>query len=100
MLNAFQENNISDTHFSWNTGYGYDDAGRNAVENVYASIFNTESALVRPNIVNGTHALSTTLFGLLKPGEELIYVTGRPYDTLQTVIGINEHKYMGHSNRL
>lgn len=95
VLNAFQENNISDTHFSWNTGYGYDDAGRNAVENVYASIFNTESALVRPNIVNGTHALSTTLFGLLKPGEELIYVTGRPYDTLQTVIGINEHEYMG-----
>ena len=82
VLNAFQENNISDTHFSWNTGYGYDDAGRNAVENVYASIFNTESALVRPNIVNGTHALSTTLFGLLKPGEELIYVTGRPYDTI------------------
>ena len=95
VLNAFQENNISDTHFSWNTGYGYDDAGRNAVENVYASIFNTESALVRPNIVNGTHALSTILFGLLKPGEELIYVTGRPYDTLQTVIGINEHEYMG-----
>lgn len=69
VLNAFQENNISDTHFSWNTGYGYDDAGRNAVENVYASIFNTESALVRPNIVNGTHALSTTLLDFSSPAK-------------------------------
>ena len=72
VLGAFQDNKISDSHFAWNTGYGYDDAGREAVEKVYASIFNTEAALVRPNIVNGTHALSTTLFGLLKPGEELI----------------------------
>ena len=95
VLGAFQDNKISDSHFAWNTGYGYDDAGREAVEKVYASIFNTEAALVRPNIVNGTHALSTTLFGILKPGEELIYVTGRPYDTLQTVIGINDHDYMG-----
>ena len=95
VLGAFQDNKISDSHFAWNTGYGYDDAGREAVEKVYASIFNTEAALVRPTIVNGTHALSTTLFGILKPGEELIYVTGRPYDTLQTVIGINDHDYMG-----
>lgn len=95
VLGAFQENSISDTHFAWNTGYGYDDAGREAVEKVYASIFHTEAALVRPNIVNGTHALSTTLFGILKPDEELIYVTGKPYDTMQTVIGRNEHDYMG-----
>ncbi len=87
VLKAFQENNINDTHFGWNTGYGYDDAGRDAVERVYASIFHTEAALVRPNIVNGTHALATTLFGILKPGEELLEVTGTPYDTLQTVIG-------------
>ncbi len=87
VLQAFQENHISDTHFGWNTGYGYDDAGREAVERVYASIFHTEAALVRPNIVNGTHAIATTLFGILKPGEELLEVTGTPYDTLQTVIG-------------
>ncbi len=87
VLQAFQENHINDTHFGWNTGYGYDDAGREAVERVYASIFHTEAALVRPNIVNGTHAIATTLFGILKPGEELLEVTGTPYDTLQTVIG-------------
>lgn len=95
VLKAFQDNNINDTHFGWNTGYGYDDAGREAVERVYASIFHTEAALVRPNIVNGTHALSCTLFGILKPGEELLYVTGAPYDTLQTVIGRNAHDYAG-----
>lgn len=90
VLKAFQDNRINDTHFGWNTGYGYDDAGREAVEKVYASIFHTEAALVRPNIVNGTHALATTLFGILKPGEELLEVTGTPYDTLQTVIGKNK----------
>lgn len=95
VLKAFQDNHINDTHFGWNTGYGYDDAGREAVERVYASIFHTEDALVRPNIVNGTHALSTTLFGILKPGEELIYCTGSPYDTLETVIGKNSTEYMG-----
>lgn len=87
VLKAFQENHINDTHFGWNTGYGYDDAGREAVEKVYASIFHTDAALVRPNIVNGTHAIATTLFGILKPGEELLYVTGSPYDTLHSVIG-------------
>lgn len=87
VLKAFQKNHINDTHFGWNTGYGYDDAGREAVERVYSSVFNTESALVRPNIVNGTHALASTLFGILRPGEELLYVTGSPYDTLETVIG-------------
>ena len=87
VLKAFQDNHVNDTHFGWNTGYGYDDAGREAVEKVYASVFHTEAALVRPNIVNGTHAISTALFGLLKPGEQLLYVTGAPYDTLETVIG-------------
>lgn len=88
VLAAFQKNRISDTHFGWNTGYGYDDAGRDAVERVYADIFNTEAALVRPTIVNGTHALAVTLMGILRPGDELIYCTGRPYDTLEEVIGI------------
>ena len=87
VLKAFQENHINATHFDWSTGYGYDDAGREAVERVYASVFGTEAALVRPNIVNGTHAIAATLLGMLRPGDELIEVTGKPYDTLQTVIG-------------
>jgi len=88
VLAAFQKNTISDMHFAWNTGYGYDDAGRDAIERVYADIFKTEAALVRPTIVNGTHALSITLMGILRPGDELIYCTGGPYDTLEEVIGI------------
>ena len=87
VLRAFQNNHINATHFDWSTGYGYDDAGRDAVERVYASVFNTEAALVRPGIVNGTHAIAATLFGILKPGDELLEATGTPYDTLQTVIG-------------
>ena len=88
VLTAFQNNRISDMHFSWNTGYGYNDAGREALERVYADIFRTEAALVRPIIVNGTHALTLTLTGILRPGDELIYCTGAPYDTLEEVIGI------------
>lgn len=88
VLAAFQKEGICDRHFSWNTGYGYDDAGREAVERVYADIFNTESSLVRPIIVNGTHALSLTLMGILRPGDQLIYCTGAPYDTLEETIGI------------
>ena len=88
VLAAFQKNSIRDMHFSWNTGYGYDDPGRDAVERVYADIFNTEAALVRPTIVNGTHALSLALAGVLRPGDELIYCTGAPYDTLEEAIGI------------
>ncbi len=88
VLDAFQKNGISDRHFSWNTGYGYDDAGRDATERVYADIFRAEAALVRPIIVNGTHALTLALMGVLRPGDELIYCTGAPYDTLEEVIGI------------
>ena len=87
-LKAFQDNNIRELHFSWKTGYGYDDPGREALESVYADIFGTESALVRPIIVNGTHALTLTLTGILRPGDEMIYCTGAPYDTLEEVIGI------------
>lgn len=88
ILDAFQKNRLSDMHFGWNTGYGYDDAGRDAIEKVYADIFHTDKALVRPTIVNGTHALAITLLGILRPGDELIYCTGGPYDTLEEVIGI------------
>ena len=88
ILDAFQKNKISDMHFGWNTGYGYDDPGREALEKVYSDIFQTDAALVRPIIVNGTHALTLTLTGILRPGDELIYCTGNPYDTLEEVIGI------------
>jgi len=95
VLKAFQDNHINATHFDWSTGYGYDDAGRDAVERVYASVFNTEAALVRPNIVNGTHAIAVTLLGLLRPGDEFIEISGTPYDTLQTVIGNGEDDFKG-----
>lgn len=88
VLAAFQKNRISDMHFGWQTGYGYNDVGREALEKVYADIFGTEDALVRPTIVNGTHALTLTLSGILRPGDQLIYCTGKPYDTLEEVIGI------------
>ena len=87
VLSSFQENHINDSHFGWNTGYGYDDPGRNAVEKVYSSVFKGEASLVRSGLVNGTHAIATVLFGILRPGDELIYATGEPYDTLKTVIG-------------
>lgn len=88
VLDVFQKCRISDMHFGWTTGYGYDDPGRDALERVYSMIFKTDAALVRPIIVNGTHALSLTLAGILRPGDELIYCTGKPYDTLEEVIGI------------
>ena len=92
VLAAFQKNRIRDMHFGWTTGYGYDDAGREAIEQVFADVFHTEAALVRTTFVNGTHALATTLLGVLRPGDELIYATGDPYDTLQTVIGITNYE--------
>lgn len=91
VLNAFHEERISETHFRATTGYGYDDIGRDAIEKVYAKIFNTEDALVRINFVNGTHALSTALAGNLMPGDLLVSITGAPYDTLAETIGIVEN---------
>lgn len=88
VLDVFQQCRISDMHFAWNTGYGYNDVGREMLEKAYAMIFKTEAALVRPIIVNGTHALTLTLSGILRPGDELVYCTGKPYDTLEEVIGI------------
>ena len=88
VLDVFRKCRISDVHFGWNTGYGYDDPGRDALEKLYAGVFHTEDAIVRPLIVNGTHALTLTLAGVLRPGDELVYCTGGPYDTLEEVIGI------------
>lgn len=88
VLAAFQKCRITDMHFSWHTGYGYDDPGRAALERLYAAIFGTKAALVRPTIVNGTHALASVYLGILRPGDELIYCTGRPYDTMETIIGL------------
>ncbi len=87
VLTAFQECRVSTTDFLEITGYGYYDAGRDKLEEVYARVFGAEDALVRPQLMSGTHALAVTLGGLLKPGDTLLYVTGTPYDTLQSVIG-------------
>ena len=92
VLKAFQKNRIREMHFGWKTGYGYDDAGRDALGQTFADVFHTDAALVRTTFVNGTHALATTLLGLLRPGDELIYATGEPYDTLQTVIGLTNYE--------
>lgn len=88
VLQAFAHAQISETHFTPSTGYGHDDLGRDALEAVYAEVFATEAALVRPQIASGTHAIATALFGSLRPGEKLLYITGTPYDTLLEVIGI------------
>ena len=85
---AFQKNRISAEHFNGSTGYGYDDAGRDDLEKVYADTFHTEDALVRPQITCGTHALSLALSANLRPGDEMISISGKPYDTLEEVIGI------------
>lgn len=92
VLDVFQENRLADRHFAWNTGYGYDDAGREMMEKVYADVLHAEAALCRPTLVNGTHALAITMLGLLRPGDELIYCTGTPYDTLETVIGLKNYE--------
>ncbi|MCR1953650.1 methionine gamma-lyase family protein [Clostridioides mangenotii] len=92
VLNAMQEARLSDQHFNWTTGYGYNDIGREKVEEIYSKVFHTEDALVRPIIVNGTHALSLCVQGLVRPGDEILSITGKPYDTLEGVIGIREEK--------
>lgn len=92
VMNAFWENHINEAHFNSTTGYGYDDLGREAIELVYAKIFASESALVRNQFISGSHALSKTLFGLLRPKDLMLSITGLPYDTLHEVIGITENK--------
>jgi cystathionine beta-lyase family protein involved in aluminum resistance len=86
VLEAFRKHQISPRHFAPTTGYGYDDAGRGTLNKLFAEIFHAERALVSPLIVNGTHALAVTLFGLLKTGDRILFATGEPYDTLQAVV--------------
>lgn len=89
VLTSFRKNKISDAHFNGTTGYGYDDFGRDGIEAVYADCFGAESGLVRSQMISGTHAITTALFGILRPGDELMYITGKPYDTLEGVIGLS-----------
>lgn len=91
VLKAFQDNKISDMHFNQTTGYGYGDIGRDACEKVFADIFKAEDALVRGQFISGTHALTVALFAFLRPGDTMISITGKPYDTLDEVIGITKN---------
>lgn len=88
VLQAFQSNSVSETHFNSTTGYGYNDEGREVIEKVFANVFKAEDALVRNQFISGSHALTVTLFALLRPGDILLSITGKPYDTLDEVIGI------------
>ena len=95
VLKAFSDNRISESCFYGSTGYGYGDIGREAIDKVFAQVFGTEDALVRFNFVSGTHALSTALFGVLRTGDKIVSITGKPYDTLEEVIGIAGEKGNG-----
>lgn len=86
VIAAFRKHQVSDYHLNPSTGYGYDDEGRDNLERVYAEVFGAEAALVRPQIISGTHAITISLFGVLRPGDELLYITGKPYDTLQSIV--------------
>ncbi|MDN3014655.1 methionine gamma-lyase family protein [Paenibacillus sp. BSR1-1] len=88
VLKSYQKHRVSDSHFIPSTGYGYDDIGRDTLESIYADVFGGEAGLVRPQIISGTHAISIALFGVLRPGDELLYITGKPYDTLEEIVGI------------
>lgn len=90
VIRGMQVNRVSDIHFAATTGYGYNDLGRDTLEDVYASVFHGESALVRPQLISGTHALHVALSGNLRPGDELLSPVGKPYDTLEEVIGIRD----------
>lgn len=92
VLKAMQDNRLSESHFAPTTGYGYNDSGREAIEKIYADVFHTEDALVRPQITCGTHALALAMLSNLRPGDELLSPVGRPYDTLEEVIGIRESR--------
>ena len=90
VIKAMQKAGLGDRHFTVSTGYGYDDVGREVVETIYADVFGAEDALVRPHISSGTHAISLALYGVLRPGDHLLAITGSPYDTIRTVIGLEE----------
>ena len=91
VLKAFQNNNISDMHFNQTTGYGYGDVGRDTCEKVFAEVLGAEDSLVRGQFISGTHALTVALFSFLRPGDTMLSITGKPYDTLDEVIGITDN---------
>lgn len=91
VLSAFQKNRIAEVHFNQTTGYGYDDIGRDTIEKVFADVLNAEDSLVRTQFISGTHAITVALFGLLRPGETMLSICGKPYDTLDSIIGIKEN---------
>ena len=93
VIQAFQDNKVSESCFAGTTGYGYDDLGRDTLDKLYAQVFGTESALVRLNFVNGTHAIKTALFSMVKPGDAILSLTGMPYDTLRKAIGIGSTEF-------
>ncbi len=88
VLKSYQNHKVSDSHFIPSTGYGYDDYGRDTLDKIYAEVFGGEAGLVRIQMISGTHAIATALYGVLRPGDELLYITGKPYDTLEEIIGI------------
>lgn len=92
VINAFWKNSVNEACFNSTTGYGYGDYGRDVIEKVYADVFKCEKALVRNQFISGTHAISTALFALLRPGDILLSITGKPYDTLDSIIGFNDNK--------
>lgn len=92
VIKAFQDNKISDMHFNQTTGYGYGDVGRDTIEKIFAEVLNAEDALVRNQFISGTHALTVALFGILRPGDIMLSISGKPYDTLDTVIGLEKNK--------
>lgn len=92
VLNAFWKENLSESDFNSTTGYGYGDIGRDKIERIYSDIFKSEASLVRNQFISGTHAISTCLFALLRPGDLLLSITGKPYDTLDSIIGFNDNK--------
>lgn len=95
VLKTLQDERISESHFTNSTGYGYGDIGRDSLDKVYAKVFNTEMALVRPHFVNGTHAIGAALFGNLRPKDTMLSLCGAPYDTLHNIIGISSEKNIG-----
>ena len=91
VLDAFKKENLSESDFNTTNGYGYNDTGRDKIERIFASVLGAEDALVRTQLISGTHALTVTLFALLRPGDRLLSINGKPYDTLDEVIGIREN---------
>ena len=91
ILDTFKKHKVSETDFHGTTGYGYNDFGRDKIDLIFADVLDSEKALVRSQFISGTHALTVTFFGLLRPSDKLLYITGRPYDTLDEVIGIKDN---------